>query len=217
MDCLLGALVVAISVGGFIMLLWLREQIVIHGGPDWLNQQDQEVEVLQLDAVIRNLFGNRVSRAFYAKRYNTSRMLPGVCIGNLNTSKLFCLFNYQDNIQQQQQQQQPFVQLNGDAGDEVVNDDAELDGDNVENNDVDNNEVHNAHVDDGGWNPDAIIEDLTWEKVRSQTFNDYKNIFNFSELCLLFLTYFAELYLLFLTYFVELCLLFLTYFSFLCF
>ena len=52
-----GAVVVAVSVGGFILLLWLREQIYLHGGPDWLNENDQNIPPFQLEVFLENLIG----------------------------------------------------------------------------------------------------------------------------------------------------------------
>lgn len=34
-----------------------------------------------------------------------------------------------------------------------------------EEDNEDNDFMHNNHADERGWNPDAIMEDLTWEKV----------------------------------------------------
>lgn len=35
-DCIRGCFVVACTLCAFISLVWLREQIVMNGGPDWL-------------------------------------------------------------------------------------------------------------------------------------------------------------------------------------
>lgn len=59
-DCLFGSLVVAVSVGGFIMVLWLREQILVHGGPDWLNDGNENHPPFRLDEFIMNLVRNQV-------------------------------------------------------------------------------------------------------------------------------------------------------------
>ncbi|KXJ05656.1 E3 ubiquitin-protein ligase MARCH6, partial [Exaiptasia diaphana] len=39
MDCIRGCFVVACTLCAFISLVWLREQIVLNGGPEWLHQQ----------------------------------------------------------------------------------------------------------------------------------------------------------------------------------
>ena len=61
LDIVYGGAVVGVTVGGFIMLLWLREQFTIHGGPDWLNDQDNNIQAIQVDVFIRNLIAHRVS------------------------------------------------------------------------------------------------------------------------------------------------------------
>ena len=91
MDCLLGALVVATSMGAFILLLWLREQIVIHGGPDWLNNQEEGLQVPQLDGIFRARFLNRVSviltlRTRFKQRRPTYGTIGTVCEKSLNAS-----------------------------------------------------------------------------------------------------------------------------------
>lgn len=120
MDCVFGALVVSVSIGGFIMLLWLREQVVVHGVPNWLNDQDPEVQGFRFIAIFRNLFGNRP-----------------------------------------EQPQEP-PQENLVADDEDHAGVANNIGDNVP--DVAEHNAENNHDNDGGWNPDAIMEDLTWER-----------------------------------------------------
>ena len=44
----------------FIVLVWLREQIVIHGGPDWLEGQGEPLRQINLPGVARGLFGGVV-------------------------------------------------------------------------------------------------------------------------------------------------------------
>ena len=48
---------VGCSVCAFIVLVWLREQITVHGGPDWLEAQDEPLPQLNLPGVARGLFG----------------------------------------------------------------------------------------------------------------------------------------------------------------
>ena len=57
-------MVVGASVGGFILLLWLREQILVHEGPEWLIDAE-EGNVFQLDAFIVNFIQNRVKASLY--------------------------------------------------------------------------------------------------------------------------------------------------------
>ena len=55
-DCLKGCFVVGCSVCAFIVLVWLREQIVVHGGPDWLEGQVEPVRQMNLPAAARGWF-----------------------------------------------------------------------------------------------------------------------------------------------------------------
>ncbi|XP_031563606.1 E3 ubiquitin-protein ligase MARCH6-like [Actinia tenebrosa] len=52
MDCVRGCFVVACTLCAFISLVWLREQIVLNGGPEWLQQN-----VDPLPHIPANLFG----------------------------------------------------------------------------------------------------------------------------------------------------------------
>ena len=45
--------------GGFILLLWLREQILVHDGPEWLIDAE-DGNVFQLDVFVVNYIQNRV-------------------------------------------------------------------------------------------------------------------------------------------------------------
>ena len=45
--------------GGFILLLWLREQILVHDGPEWLIDEE-DGNVFQLDVFVVNFIQNQV-------------------------------------------------------------------------------------------------------------------------------------------------------------
>jgi len=169
MDCLLGALVVATSMGAFILLLWLREQIVIHGGPDWLNNQEEGLQVPQLDGIFRARFLNRENGANNRDNANPDNNAAQANNGGQVVDP-FAAANQPNNGQNDwgefdnERQQIEFgendeggngpVALNP-AGDPVA---ADANGGNAEN------AVEGGEGNNGGWNPDAIMEDLTWEK-----------------------------------------------------
>ena len=45
-DCIKGCFVVACTMCAFISLVWLREQIVMNGGPAWLEPQEDNTRVV---------------------------------------------------------------------------------------------------------------------------------------------------------------------------
>lgn len=47
-DCIKGCFVVACTLCAFISLVWLREQIVMNGGPAWLEPQDDNAQANEL-------------------------------------------------------------------------------------------------------------------------------------------------------------------------
>lgn len=47
-DCIKGCFVVACTLCAFISLVWLREQIVMNGGPVWLEPREEVVQANQL-------------------------------------------------------------------------------------------------------------------------------------------------------------------------
>lgn len=161
LDCLFGAIVVGVSIGGFILILWLREQIILHGGPEWLNANDQELHFFQFDNIIRNVFG----------RGNIDQPQPVVF--------------HDANIDQANNNEQEAHELGAGHDDDVHNEENDLAleegqfGDDnlpeenanqaednliVANEEEDNDQAPNPPVHEGQWNPDAIMEDLTWEK-----------------------------------------------------
>lgn len=52
-DCIKGCFVVACTLCAFISLVWLREQIVMNGGPVWLEPREEVVQVNQLPDNLR--------------------------------------------------------------------------------------------------------------------------------------------------------------------
>ena len=48
---------VGCSICAFIVLVWLREQIVVHGGPDWLEGQAEPIRQMNLPGVARGWLG----------------------------------------------------------------------------------------------------------------------------------------------------------------
>ena len=135
LDCLFGAVVVGVSIGGFILILWLREQIILHGGPEWLNANDQELHFLQFDNIIRNIFGRGLDQP------------QPVPFENANPDH-----EDEQNIEDQGEDMP------------ILDNDEVLADDNNDNEDDDENIAPNQPMQEGQWNPDAIMEDLTWEK-----------------------------------------------------
>ncbi|CAB3989401.1 E3 ubiquitin- ligase MARCH6 isoform X1 [Paramuricea clavata] len=60
-DCIKGCFVVACTLCAFISLVWLREQIVMNGGPAWLEPREDNVEVAN-DQVAENLVNAGVNQ-----------------------------------------------------------------------------------------------------------------------------------------------------------
>ncbi|XP_047132689.1 E3 ubiquitin-protein ligase MARCHF6 isoform X1 [Hydra vulgaris] len=143
LDIVYGGVVVGITVSSFIMLLWLREQFTIHGGPDWLNDQDN-VQAIQIDIFIRNLIARRLNNVNHQDERNPVVLENP---GPLEHEEDHIALPHVNNIDHRQEN---------------------IDNDHAEQNE--NEEINNANEDDGnafeegGWNPDAILEDLTWEK-----------------------------------------------------
>ena len=48
---------VGCSICAFIVLVWLREQIVVHGGPDWLEAEAHPLHQMNLPRVARGWLG----------------------------------------------------------------------------------------------------------------------------------------------------------------
>lgn len=139
LDCLFGAIVVGVSIGGFILILWLREQIILHGGPEWLNANDQELHFFQLDNIVRNIFGR----------------------GNLDQPQPMAFNAVNGNVDHNEEQAQ---QNDGAAVRDGMEDEIENEDGNGEAIEEEQGQAQNQPVQEGQWNPDAIMEDLTWEK-----------------------------------------------------
>lgn len=199
-DCLFGVIVVAASVGGFIFLLWLREQILVHGGPDWLNDADDEQPPVQLDAFLVDLVWNQFLGGLIGgdvdmperprededdERVEERHQLheeeegdrEGVMVDDGEGADEPSYAHVVDNHAQPQDYVEAvanddFVIGDDSAADNVpinepalVADEDILLENNVVDEDDDHEDMHNNHAaDEGGWNPDAIMEDLTWEK-----------------------------------------------------
>ena len=58
-DCIKGCFVVACTLCAFISLVWLREQIVMNGGPVWLEPREEVVQANQLAENLGNV-GNHI-------------------------------------------------------------------------------------------------------------------------------------------------------------
>ncbi|KAH9515679.1 E3 ubiquitin-protein ligase march6 [Bulinus truncatus] len=138
-DCFQGCLVVTCTLCAFISLVWLREQILHGGGPEWLEQLGQP---------------NNIHRN------------PGLGAGGLNNLNLIgglagggAVGVIQPNNNAAQEPGELVIGGNEDAGgavemDEVLREDA--------NND------NAAAQDDNNWNPiewDRAAEELTWERL----------------------------------------------------
>jgi len=149
-DCLFGAIVVGVSIGGFILILWLREQIILHGGPEWLNANDQELRFFQVDNIIRNVFG----------RGNLNRQRPIPDPNDLDVAVI-------DPVNNNEHDQEDDIQVEHDdvPVEEIFEEHENMAGENiVEDDEEDADPVPNQPAEEGQWNPDAIMEDLTWEK-----------------------------------------------------
>ena len=56
-DCFQGCFVVTCTLCAFISLVWLREQILHGGGPDWLEQEDQGANQARVFNLILHIVG----------------------------------------------------------------------------------------------------------------------------------------------------------------
>ena len=65
---------VGCSICAFIVLVWLREQIVVHGGPDWLEGQAEPIREMNLPGVARGflggVLGGGVSLFYFYSRFS---------------------------------------------------------------------------------------------------------------------------------------------------
>eukprot|EP00111_Clytia_hemisphaerica_P002627 TCONS_00007456-protein len=203
-DCLFGIVVVASSVGGFILLLWLREQILVHGGPEWLVEAEGGPHP-QFDAMVVNFFQNQLwggdAGVPQLPQQNNEDGEPvenneaeegddpPPLDQNVNEEGERPRIPVQDHfhLEADADIQEDHYQLPDDENDRYnaengVEDDQNnqqnvephppplppppqeepvaMDDDNVLPNDVGGG----AGAEEAGWNPDAIMEDLTWEK-----------------------------------------------------
>ncbi|RUS79521.1 hypothetical protein EGW08_012719 [Elysia chlorotica] len=141
-DCFQGCLVVTCTLCGFISLVWLREQILHGGGPDWLEQLGN------------NNNGNNQNRngGVAPGAFNNLNLIGGLAggvganVGGVNA-----------NVAQQPAE-------NVGAEDPVG---PAMEAEDVGIEDVDN--ANNAAAqDDNNWNPiewDRAAEELTWERL----------------------------------------------------
>ncbi|KAJ8303370.1 hypothetical protein KUTeg_019766 [Tegillarca granosa] len=153
-DCFHGCFVVTCTLCAFISLVWLREQILHGGGPEWLEQDHQGAPNQQrnfLDgAVVNNLVGFG------------PRAPPPAAVNQ----------NEVNNQQAPAGQAAPPVDegIPGGVGAGGVGDDGDVvEGEEVEEEGGDGvNNGNNAAQDDNNWNPiewDRAAEELTWERL----------------------------------------------------
>lgn len=143
-DGFYGCCVVTCTLCAFISLVWLREQILRGGGPEWLDPQQQQEQNAQ------------AAEAAAA----AADVPPPVIVDNNN-------INNNNNGEQAAEEAEGLLDQ-VDLDDEQVLDDAD---DPVENPDEpgDNNALVNPQ-DDINWNPvewDRAADELTWERVSS--------------------------------------------------
>merc|ERR1712142_557039 len=155
LDCLFGAIVVGVSIGGFILILWLREQIILHGGPEWLNANDQEFHFFQFNNVLRNIFGRGLDQQQPLQFQANPNVIPNNNIGEEGHHQVGD--NLGGNVEQEQGVENP-----DNIG--VVIGDMEAVGGDVDDEEADEDGAENIPLNDGAWNAEAIMEDLTWEK-----------------------------------------------------
>lgn len=154
-DCLFGAIVVGVSIGGFILILWLREQIILHGGPEWLNANDQELRFFQVDNILRNVFG----------RGNLDQ--PHLVQVQLHEADIDHVNNNEQDIEEEEEDIPDHHNHDHVANhvEEIFEEHENHAEENInENDDDDADPAPNPAPEEGQWNPDAIMEDLTWEK-----------------------------------------------------
>jgi len=137
-DCLKGCFMVGCSICAFIVLVWLREQIVVHGGPDWLEAEAHPLHQMNLPRVARGWLGGVIGAGGVIAQENQE-----VQIDEDNAA----------NVEEEPHNENEAAQV----------DHLELDGNEAVENEEPENE-NQAPADD--WNPewDRAAEDLTWER-----------------------------------------------------
>lgn len=172
-DIVQGGFVVLCSLAAFISLVWLREQILTGGGPDWL-------ENVQANPIIVNNNVNNMNNADNAagavNNPNAGRHGFGQPMAEMNN-----LFDFDDALEDAMDVPDDDEDEDmGPGGDDMFDDGLPQndDGDNEDGVDADNaaegaNEENQeqgqqAANDDNHWNPmewDRAAEDLTWDRV----------------------------------------------------
>lgn len=165
-DIIQGGFVVLCSLAAFISLVWLREQILTGGGPDWLeNVQPNPNNV-------NNNVNNANNAAGALNNANPGRRGFGQPMANVNN-----LFDFDDpeeamDAPDDGEEDEDMAPGGGEMFDDGDNEDgvnAENAGANEENGDQGQQAAH----DDNHWNPmewDRAAEDLTWDRVGSLVF-----------------------------------------------
>ncbi|BFZ13209.1 hypothetical protein BsWGS_16248 [Bradybaena similaris] len=139
-DCFQGCLVVTCTLCAFISLVWLREQILHGGGPDWLEQL----------GLPNNARRNELGGA----GFNNLNLIGGLAGGGGGG-------NGGAMVNAAQEPAEPAADGENERGADVVEVD-ELIGEDV------NNGNNAAAQDDNNWNPiewDRAAEELTWERL----------------------------------------------------
>lgn len=166
-DIVQGGFVVLCSLAAFISLVWLREQILTGGGPDWL-ENVQPNNPINVNNNVNNL--NNANNANMAGR-------PGFGQPMANMNNLFDFDDPEEAMDavDEEEEDEDFVAGGNEMFDGLpMNDEVDGDGDNVENGAVGNEEnvgqqaEQRAANDDNHWNPmewDRAAEDLTWDRL----------------------------------------------------
>jgi E3 ubiquitin-protein ligase MARCH6 len=184
-DIIQGGFVVLCSLAAFISLVWLREQILTGGGPDWLEnvQPNQNVNNNQnnvnMNDNINNNNNNINNNAGVNQNVNL-RPRFGQPVANVNN-----IFDFDDPEEAMDAPDDMgpgdgplFGANNGDDNNDNVNNENIQNNEN-NNNDNNNNNINNNNInnnnngqqaanEDNHWNPmewDRAAEDLTWDRV----------------------------------------------------
>lgn len=160
-DILQGGFVVLCSLAAFISLVWLREQILSGGGPDWLENIGRE----QNQNVNNNVNNNNEEQGaeIQAPHFNNNRARD---IDN-NEPNQAPMFQFNDLLEADEDVD--VAEGNDGIEDPIFDQQPNIDNNNNnENDNNDNNNEQQAANDDNHWNPmewDRAAEDLTWDRL----------------------------------------------------
>ena len=149
-DILQGGFVVLCSLAAFISLVWLREQILSGGGPDWLEQNNNRPNPVNNPARIQRQQNPGFVAEGAINNIEPQEVAEQELVNNLDNLNQ-PLFNQVPEPPQQQQVNDARVAAAAAAAEAAAA----------------------ANNDDNHWNPmewDRAAEDLTWDRVNSLIF-----------------------------------------------